>query len=1413
MMMNIWKKLILVLVSFLLILSTKGIVYAAESNQVYVGDFNLYTYRADLYLETDSTFNKTIQNMMTSTTPSELIVEQLNSKASFQKAVNIWKGVHYVTSPSEIAKGGIDEKGYYTAIILSVLKAQTESEHFIFDVTKAIHSNTNKILSNTKKLIKESDEILLDTFHRNQIINTFTIEEQSIIRAYFEGEFKETHPILNKFSTVSSDLAAIFNAVDTLGEAVELMESYVQMLEMSENMKAVLMELYNQCPNSNAMLKEALYETALSTENLENAFCATFLNTAGAQTVEVLGVLIDEGWETLIKLNPYAKAFMVGAEVGTWLGDTVCNTLFSTDKTIEQYEKMKCLCEFTDLLKVTVVNMGNAYLNDKTTERAANYFAAIDVLFSAKILGCDFANNYAEILYEDATLGWVGIAKVEYEEYVGSVKLIKGYYGDNKDSLVRGYLIELECDYPEIYQILMGLDEEESIAVTEITFEQDEIVIGLEDSYIYSVGGVDIVPVNATNSKVTFSSSDISIVSVNETGGWLIPYRVGTAYITATSEDGGFTDVIMIQVVEGKSGQSAAVDIPRVADYGMCGENAEWTYYDGGLLVISGSGEMWNYETRNPSPWNDFNVTKVIVGNEITSIGKRAFYSCKKLERIKLPMNLKSIGEYAFSYCENMIEINIPEGITSIEEGTFLECDYLKSIKIPSSVTKIGERAFYDCSCLKEVDIPKSVVDIGGSAFYFTRWIENKRKENTLVVVNGILIDGNECVGDIVIPQNVVRIGDDAFHTAYDRLTGIEIPSGVEVIGKNAFKHCNKLTTVKFSEGLKKIEDNAFMMCSSLTTIELPESVTSIGIETFYASGLTKIKIPRNVISIGTGVFRGCSNLSDVELTNVEMIGESAFEDCTNLKEIELPFSLHCIGESAFAYSGLTDIVIPQSVEILGDFAFCGCKELVNVKLSSNISHIGEYTFRNTSLTSIHIPDGVSSIGYAAFWCCGPLTSIYISDSVSDIDGDVFDSSCIDNLIIYAKVGSYAEGYAKKYKIASAEIVTSLEEFQSSHDYLNNQDSTWLYRVEGAESLKVVFGAECKLGWYDRIEIYDKEDNVIGRYFDAELADQVVLVNGDTVKVRLISIESGTDYGFRVVSVIPNPKDIYDVRFDANGGTNLGLSHKEVEENQTIGTLPTVERAGYTFKGWYTSATGGTKIDENTVITADTTFYAQWEKVITSIEKAIVKLSSESFVYDGSEKKPTVIIALNGKKLVQGTDYTVSYANNTAVGTATVTITGIGNYCESISKNFTISTASINEAKVTLSKSSYTYDGKNKKPSVTIKLGDKTLVKDTDYTVNYKNNKNIGKATVTIKGKGNYTGTLTKTFTINAKKGATFTSGSYKYKVTSSSAVAFTGFAKKETSKVTIPKTVKYGGKTFKVTAVASKALKGKTKV
>jgi|GEM_PF-324767 len=157
--------------------------------------------------------------------------------------------------------------------------------------------------------------------------------------------------------------------------------------------------------------------------------------------------------------------------------------------------------------------------------------------------------------------------------------------------------------------------------------------------------------------------------------------------------------------------------------------------------------------------------------------------------------------------------------------------------------------------------------------------------------------------------------------------------------------------------------------------------------------------------------------------------------------------------------------------------------------------------------------------------------------------------------------------------------------------------------------------------------------------------------------------------------------------------------------------------------------------------------------------------------YTGSSIEPAVTVTTaDGTVLAEGTDYTVEYSENEELGTATVTITGIGSYGGTVTKTFEITAASISSATVTVSPSSYTYDGSEKKPAATVKLNGETLVSGTDYTVAYKNNINAGTATVTVTGKGNYTDTATATFTI-AK--ASLTS------VTCTSSVVYSGSAVK----------------------------------
>lgn len=138
--------------------------------------------------------------------------------------------------------------------------------------------------------------------------------------------------------------------------------------------------------------------------------------------------------------------------------------------------------------------------------------------------------------------------------------------------------------------------------------------------------------------------------------------------------------------------------------------------------------------------------------------------------------------------------------------------------------------------------------------------------------------------------------------------------------------------------------------------------------------------------------------------------------------------------------------------------------------------------------------------------------------------------------------------------------------------------------------------------------------------------------------------------------------------------------------------------------------------------------------------------------YTGNAIKPTLTVTDGNAALALNTDYTIAYTDSIDAGTATATITGKGNYTGSAVKNYTIGAMSISGFTVSVDASqTYTYSGQAHKPRVTVSNASDgaQLAINTDYTVAYRDSINAGTATVTVTGKGNYTGTKEATYTIN----------------------------------------------------------------
>lgn len=137
----------------------------------------------------------------------------------------------------------------------------------------------------------------------------------------------------------------------------------------------------------------------------------------------------------------------------------------------------------------------------------------------------------------------------------------------------------------------------------------------------------------------------------------------------------------------------------------------------------------------------------------------------------------------------------------------------------------------------------------------------------------------------------------------------------------------------------------------------------------------------------------------------------------------------------------------------------------------------------------------------------------------------------------------------------------------------------------------------------------------------------------------------------------------------------------------------------------------------------------------------------KKYAYEGKAIKGNETVKDGKEVLDSGKDYKASYQNNKNLGKATITIKGIGNYKGTKKVSYTIVKRSVRSATCHYKKTR-SYTGRWVKPNVTLKVGKVKLKKNRDYTLVYRNNLQIGKASVVIRGMGNFTGKKTITFKI-----------------------------------------------------------------
>ena len=690
-------------------------------------------------------------------------------------------------------------------------------------------------------------------------------------------------------------------------------------------------------------------------------------------------------------------------------------------------------------------------------------------------------------------------------------------------------------------------------------------------------------------------------------------------------------------------------------------------------------------------------VPSKIGGKTVSSVGKSAFQNKRSLTSVTLPSTINNIGEQAFMYCTSLETVNIPDSVVSIGAKAFTHCQKLKSAVIPDNVKVIENDVFNWCESLEKVTLPNGITAIGNGAFTSCTSL------TSLDIPSGVTSIGSSAfaycrnLAKLSIPDNVTYVGSRAFQ---DNAWFKNLSDGLFYAGKVAYAYIGTMpdnTSINIKAGTALIADGAFKNCA-LSSVTIPSSVTEIGSQAFYKTSLTSVKIPNSVTVIGSEAFTSCEKLSEADIpSSVKSIGGQAFSWCTSLKSAVIPNGVTAVEKSTFSNcKALTSITIPDSVTSVGNSAFDGCTSLSSINIPSSIDTIGFAAFRYCPIKNMDIPDGVTKIEPNTFYGCSELTSVTIPDGVTSIGYSAFyNCQNLKNVTVPASVttiGKEALGY-----------------------YLDNSSNT----------KKTVSGFLISGSSGSAAESYANSNNL---QFSNKGTD---VEKTDIAKCSITLSKTTFDYTGSAI------KPDVTVKYGSNTLIN-GKDYTVSYSNNVNAGTATVTISG---KGLYKGSVSKTF----TIVKKD-------EPVVKNISQCTIKLSGTSFNYTGKAVKPKVTITDGTRGLVLNTDYVIRYINNVNVGTASVKISGKGDYTGSVTKNFTITNSStaISKCTITLNKSSFTFTGNPIKPRVTVKNGSKVLTSGTDYVIKYTNNTNPGTASIIIAGRGSYTGSVTKTFTITS---------------------------------------------------------------
>ncbi len=663
-------------------------------------------------------------------------------------------------------------------------------------------------------------------------------------------------------------------------------------------------------------------------------------------------------------------------------------------------------------------------------------------------------------------------------------------------------------------------------------------------------------------------------------------------------------------------------------------------------------------------------------------------------------------------------EIIIPDCVTMLSSDMLTNVEGLEKITIGAGITALNRRIFAYANALKEIEVAKDnpeYTSLEGIVY---------DKELTKIVAIPNAREEKHVVPDTVVNANAYFDGNYQFELDLSNSgTGYITEDGVTYNkDKTIVYSCSgeKTGSYDMPNTVETIADGAFQF-SNLSEVTISNNVSDIVYYAFAESiNLERVVLPDNLKSISAKAFVNCSRLSDINLpSNLLSIGDGAFEN-TALTTVNIPASVKRLGSGAFTYAPIEELTLNEGLLEIGPLAFSGT-DMTHVDIPNSVKTIGYGAFYETNIKTVDLGTGVEYIGDSAFGDCW-IESVYIPSNVKYLGKGAFSASNLESV-------QFSEGLTALNDLAFARTnlkTVDIPESVTDIGYRCFEDSKDLITIDLPNKLQSLDGlAFHGTAWYDK-----QPNGVV--YIEKALYNYKGTMPANTK----VTVKNGTeiiaDHSFtnqENLKTIILPKSIKTIGYKAftncNGLTDVYFYGSKADRDKLVVENMNMELFDATWHYNYCPHSYSNACDKtcnlcNATRTVGAHRYTNNCDTTCNICNATRRINH---AYRDYVTKAT--LSKNGK------------------------IVRKCSVCSSVYRTTTVYYAKT----IKLSATSYTYNGKTKTPTVTVKDSKGKTISKSNYTVKYASGrKNVGKYKVTITFKGNYSGSKTLYFKINPVK-------------------------------------------------------------